>query len=205
VKDKIILELGTGIGTDAALLVENGAKYYGIELSPESLKLARMRFEIFGLTGEFENISIEEFRYPSSLLKPDLVYSFGVIHHTVDPEAALTNIVKQMKSGCEFKIMVYAKNSWKMAMIESGLDRYEAQNGVPIAYTYTKLEAISLINNSGLELVDIKQDHCFMYDIEKYKNNEYALQPHFAAMSEEMLTAVKKELGWHLLINAIKP
>jgi len=92
-----------------------------------------------------------------------------------------------------------------MAMINSGLDQYEAQKGVPIAYTYTIEEANDLFTKCGLIVTDIKQEHLFMYEIEKYKRNIYALEPWFEKMSEEMLIALKKNLGWHLLINAVKP
>ena len=38
----------------------------------------------------------------------------------------------------EFRLMMYAKHSWKNAMIEAGLDQPEAQSGCPIAYTHTR-------------------------------------------------------------------
>ena len=51
-RDKRVLEIGCGIGTDAVNFVRAGADYTGVELSEVSLDLARRRFEIFGLHGE---------------------------------------------------------------------------------------------------------------------------------------------------------
>jgi hypothetical protein len=43
-----------------------------------------------------------------------------------------------------------------------------------------------------------------MYNVEQYRQGKYELEPWFAEMSEEMRTAVKEYLGWHLLIKAKK-
>src|SRR5262249_4554724 len=43
-KDKEVLEVGCGIGTDATNFARAGAKYTGIELSETSLDLAKQRF-----------------------------------------------------------------------------------------------------------------------------------------------------------------
>ena len=204
-KGKKVLEIGAGIGTDAAMFAENGAEYHGIELSPESLSLARKRFELFHLQGSFTATSVEDLNLKSmGIFSPDLVYSFGVIHHTIDPRSALENVVKQVEKGCRFKLMVYAKNSWKMAMIEAGLDQHEAQSEVPIAFSYTIEEAVRLVKESGLKVEKICQDHVFMYNVEKYRAYNYELEPWFANMPMEIKEALKSKLGWHLLIDAVK-
>jgi hypothetical protein len=43
-----------------------------------------------------------------------------------------------------------------------------------------------------------------MYNVPKYRQGIYELEPWFEAMSEEMREAVKEYLGWHLLIKAKK-
>jgi 2-polyprenyl-3-methyl-5-hydroxy-6-metoxy-1,4-benzoquinol methylase len=63
----------------------------------------------------------------------DLIYSFGVLHHTPNISIAIRNIFKMLKTGGQFKLMLYAKNSLKNFEIQDGLDQYEAQSGVPIA------------------------------------------------------------------------
>ena len=59
-KGKRVLEIGCGIGTDAVNFARAGANYTGIDLSSESIKLAKQRFEVFGLTGEFFEANAEE-------------------------------------------------------------------------------------------------------------------------------------------------
>jgi hypothetical protein len=41
-----------------------------------------------------------------------------------------------------------------------------------------------------------------MYNIDRYKQGEYELEPWFAAMPKAMREAVKEYLGWHLLVKA---
>jgi hypothetical protein len=102
----------------------------------------------------------------------------------------------------EFRLMLYAKDSWKDAMIEAGLDQPEAQSGCPIAFTYTRDEVMALLEPAGFRVVSMWQDHIFPYVIEKYVRYEYELQPWFAAMPHAMFRALEKRFGWHMLIVA---
>ena len=98
--------------------------------------------------------------------------------------------------------MVYASNSWKNALINSGFDQPEAQSGCPIANTYTKNEITLLFENAGLSITNIKQDHIFMYRIDEYIQYEYQLEPWFEVMPSDLRRSIEAELGWHLLIDA---
>lgn len=201
-KGKLVLEIGCGIGTDATNFVRNGAIYTGVELSSQSLMLAKKRFEIFNLPGRFLEGNAEEIDQLLEGEKFDLVYSFGVLHHTPSFERALKGIRSLMHKDSEFKIMVYAKNSWKNAMIEAGLDQPEAQSGCPIANTYTNYEIRHLLEESGYSILNIKQDHVFPYVIEEYKKYNYIREPWFRSMTPEVFNAIEKQLGWHLLVDA---
>jgi cyclopropane fatty-acyl-phospholipid synthase-like methyltransferase len=52
-KDKRVLEIGCGIGTDSINFVKNGAKLTAIELSEESLYLCKKRFNLNKLKSDF--------------------------------------------------------------------------------------------------------------------------------------------------------
>jgi 2-polyprenyl-3-methyl-5-hydroxy-6-metoxy-1,4-benzoquinol methylase len=201
-KGKRVLEIGCGIGTDATNFARYGAIYTGVELSTESLKLAEQRFDIFGLSGRFIEGNAEEI---DRLLKGeayDLIYSFGVLHHTPSLENALNGIRTLMHPNSVFKMMVYAENSWKSAMIAAGLDQPEAQYGCPIANTYTNLEIEEILRKSGLTLKAIEQDHIFPYVVEEYKKYNYVREVWFQAMPQEVLRALETKLGWHMLVTS---
>src|SRR6476646_8450809 len=52
-KGKKVLEIGSGIGTDATNFARAGAEYTGVELSGESMELTEKRFKVYGLPGKF--------------------------------------------------------------------------------------------------------------------------------------------------------
>jgi hypothetical protein len=99
--------------------------------------------------------------------------------------------------------MVYAKNSWKNASIESGLDQPEAQFGCPIANVYSKREIHELMSISGFKCLEIDQSHIFPYKVEKYVKYEYEYEDWFRAMPKSMFSKLEKVLGWHLLVKAV--
>ena len=79
-----VLEIGCGLGTDGAQFAKAGADYTGIDLTEASVELARKRFELSGLKGEFRVADAEKLDFPDASF--DLVYSHGVLHHTPDTE-----------------------------------------------------------------------------------------------------------------------
>lgn len=202
-RGKRVLEIGSGIGSDAVEFARHGAAYVGIDLSAESVAMSRQRFELFDLAGEFHVMDAADSAAVAGLGQFDLVYSCGVLHHYPDMTACLDNIHNALQPNGEFRMLVYAKNSWKYAMIQKGLDQFEAQSDCPYAKAYSREEIYDLLQGQ-FEVLRIRQDHCFMYNVPKYRAGEYELEPWFAAMPEDMRAAVKEYLGWHLLIKARK-
>lgn len=199
---KKVLEVGCGMGTDTINFARAGALVTAVDLSDESLKLARKRAKVLGLEDRivFHQANAEELASHVPVAVYDLVYSFGVIHHTPNPSNALAQIKRYMDSSSELKLMLYAKHSWKNIMIEAGYDQPEAQSGCPVAFTYTADEIRNLLD--GYEILEIRQDHIFPFVIEKYIKYEYEIVPWFSSMPKEMFSALEKSLGWHMLITA---
>ena len=196
---KKVLEVGCGMATEGINYARAGATYTGTDLSVESLDLAKKRFEVYNKEGNFYLGNSEELSSFVPVETYDLIYSFGVIHHSPYPERIISEIKKYMNKDSVLKIMLYAKDSWKNYMIEAGHDQPEAQYGCPIANTYTNDEVRELLD--GFD-VSIEQYHIFPYQIEPYKRGEFVKQPWFEAMPDEIFEVLKKNLGWHLLITA---
>jgi SAM-dependent methyltransferase len=196
---KRVLEVGCGIGTAAVNFARCGADYTGVELSEASLELTRQRFDVYGLDGRFVLCNAEQLSHHVERDFYDLVYSFGVIHHSPNQRGIVEEIRKVIRNDGEFRCMLYAKNSWKDIMIEAGFDQPEAQRGCPYATTYTR-EMVRDLYNGLFEVASVNQAHIFPYVVEKYVNYEYELQPWFKAMPREMFEAIEQRLGWHMLI-----
>ncbi len=204
-KSKKVLEIGFGIGTDAIEFLKNGAFYTGLELSNKSLDITKKRMEIFNLKknsnlicDEAENIS----KYFNKKNKFDLIYSFGVLHHSSSLQKCINEIHKVMTKKTEFKLMLYAKNSYKYFLTNNNLSRYEAQKGVPIIDFYEIADIKKLFKKFIIK--EIYQDFIFPYKIPEYKKNKYVKVPHFKYMNKKIFNVLKKNLGEHLLITVKK-
>lgn len=202
-RGKKVLEIGCGIGTDAVNFARAGAHYFGVELSEESLNICKERFKVFGLKGSFVNCNAENLGSFLSENEFDLIYSFGVIHHSPNPQRIFEQLPTFLKKDGELRVMLYNKDSWKAMMIEAGFDQPEAQYGCPIAFSYAQDEIPSLITHQ-FEIKNITLDHIFPYKIEKYKNYIYEKEDWIEAMPPEKFRVMEKNLGWHMLITAQK-
>ncbi len=198
---KKVLEIGCGLATAGINFARYGAEYTGVELSADSLALAKKRFDVYNQYGNFYEGNAEELTNFLPEDKYHLIYSWGVLHHTPHPEKAMAEISKYLAKDGVFKLMLYASESWKNYMISIGLDQPEAQYGCPVAYTYTEEEIYDLLGDH-FEVVSIERDHIFPYQIEPYKKGEYIKEPWFETMPDEMFEVLEKKLGWHLLITA---
>lgn len=105
-----VLEIGCGIGTDGAQFAKAGADYTGVDLTDAAIELARKRFELFGLKGQFQVADAENLDFQDESF--DVVYSHGVLHHTPDIDAAVREIHRVLKPGGRAIVMLYHRGSY---------------------------------------------------------------------------------------------
>jgi ubiquinone/menaquinone biosynthesis C-methylase UbiE len=217
-KGKKVLEIGCGIGTDTMNFARAGAEVTAVDLSSESLKLAKQRAEVFGLSDRinFYEANAERLSEFIPEQKYDLIYSFGVIHHSPHPEEIIKQInEKFVKEGTTLKLMVYYRYSWKvlwMLLLEKGkfwkLDAIiakhsEAQTGCPVTYSYTKKTIKDLIGE-GFEMKETFAEHIFPYQIPKYVKYEYVKVWYWRMLPESVFRKFERTFGWHLCATAKK-
>lgn len=214
---KKVLEIGCGLGTDSINFARAGASVTAVDLSTESLNLARQRAEVFGLSDKiaFYNANSEELSKIVPVEPYDLIYSFGVLHHTPHPDAALAEIRKYARHGTELKLMMYYRWSWKVLWIlaQEGFKfsqtdaliakHSEAQTGCPVTYVYDKKSLTGYVNKQGFEVKDIFVDHVFPYRIPDYVQYRYKREWYFAWMPKPLFNAFQRAFGWHLCVTAV--
>jgi ubiquinone/menaquinone biosynthesis C-methylase UbiE len=216
-RDKRVLEIGCGIGTDTMNFARNVASVTAVDLSEKSLEMARKRAEVFGLTGRirFFHGSAEQLDEIMPQETFDLIYSFGVIHHTPHPDRVLEQVRKYVRPGSTAKIMVYHRHSWKVfwILMTYGKGRFwrlpevvarhsEAETGCPVTYTYTKRELRELLERHGFKVKQMQVEHIFPYRIRDYVQYRYVKEWYFRWMPEPFFHALEKRLGWHLCVTA---
>ncbi len=97
-KDKLILDAGCGTGYKSLVLAEAnpGSKIIGIDLSEQSLDLARKRFQHHGIeSGEFQQLSIYEL--PKLDLEFDYINCDDVLYLVPEPVIALEAMKSVLK------------------------------------------------------------------------------------------------------------
>lgn len=216
-RGKKVLEIGCGIGTDTINFARAGAQVTTVDLSEKSLELARRRAAVFGLEdrirfcpGNAEQLST--FVPPEPY---DLIYSFGVIHHTPHPDAVLEQLRQYARPGTTVKIMVYHRRSWKVAwiLLTEGRGKFwklqdlvaknsEAQTGCPVTYTYTRREGRELLARHGFRVTDVRVGHIFPYRISDYLKYQYVKEWYFRWMPRPVFRLLERRFGWHLLLTA---
>ena len=202
-RGKDVLEIGCGIGTDTINFARAGAQVTAVELSGESLHLCRQRFEMFGLEARFYQADVEKLSAEVPVEPYDLVYSFGVVHHTPDPRRGVEEMMRYMHPGSELRLMLYAKVSWKNFLIQLERMQPEAQPDCPVAFTYTARSIRQLLR--GLEVISIRKDHIFPWSIPEYSQHRYRKVWYFRRMPRPVFRICERLLGWHMLVVARYP
>lgn len=118
-KDKKVLEIGVGNGSHAMLLAKSCKEFYGIDLTEYASKSTKKRMEVFGISNaNIQQMNAEKLNFEDNSF--DLVWSWGVIHHTADTGAVLKEIKRVLKPGGKATVMVYYKSFWYV-YINAGL------------------------------------------------------------------------------------
>jgi SAM-dependent methyltransferase len=107
---KRVLEVGVGLGTDFVQFVRAGAEATGLDLTEAAVDAVRRRLALEGLQAELLVGDAE--RLPFGDRAFDLVYSWGVLHHTPDTRRALDEVRRVIGPGGEARIMLYSRRSW---------------------------------------------------------------------------------------------
>lgn len=148
-----VLEIGCGLGTDGARFAQAGADYTGIDLTEAAIGLARTRFEISGLRGEFRVADAENLDFADASF--DRVYSHGVLHHTPDTARAIREIHRVLKPGGRAFVMLYHRGSYNYRigiriLRRAGARLLKSENGIRIVHSLTGEPVESLREHAGL-------------------------------------------------------
>ncbi len=109
-RGKTVLEIGVGMGTDHVNFARAGANLSGVDLTEHGVSLVRRRLELEGLESDLRVGDAERLPYDDGSF--DVVYSWGVLHHTPDSDRAIAEAIRVVKPGGRLCVMLYARHSW---------------------------------------------------------------------------------------------
>jgi ubiquinone/menaquinone biosynthesis C-methylase UbiE len=147
-KNLKILEIGCGIGVDSIQFARAGNHMTLLDLTFESLKITKKRLENENLTAKYIEGDAENLPFASDSF--DMVYSYGVIHHSPNTEVSVKEIFRVLKPGGQAIVMLYSKYS---AMVYSNLLINE---GIRQGYLF-KYKSLQKVINHRTELQSAKE------------------------------------------------
>jgi ubiquinone/menaquinone biosynthesis C-methylase UbiE len=147
-----VLEIGVGMGADYLEWLKAGAQASGVDLSSNSLEWARRRCELAGFSHDLQSADAERLPFPDNTF--DIVYSYGVMHHSPNTDQCVREAWRVLRPGGQVKVMIYHHPSLTGLMLwlrygalrgkslrQSVYDHLES----PGTKTFTQAEAGSLM------------------------------------------------------------
>jgi ubiquinone/menaquinone biosynthesis C-methylase UbiE len=100
-----VLEIGLGSASDFIRWARNGAQLWGRDLTQASVELTKERLALEGLSANVATGDAEALDLPSDYF--DIVYSYGVLHHTPDTQRAIREVYRVTRPGGTARVMIY--------------------------------------------------------------------------------------------------
>ncbi len=206
---KKVLEVGVGAGTDFLQWNRSGAQAYGVDLTFNGIQHTQKRLNVYGfdakrlMTADAETLPFKDSSF-------DLVYSWGVIHHSPDTVRALKEIIRVTRPGGRCKIMVYNRHSlwtfflWAKTALMKGrpwksfawcLHHYQESIGTK-AYTARELkEILSQISGIGYQINSW---------ITVYDKLDLIPSRHLRWVGRLMAKILGDAFGWYMTMDIVK-
>jgi ubiquinone/menaquinone biosynthesis C-methylase UbiE len=220
-KGKAVLEIGVGAGADFQNWCTYALQATGVDLTEKAIALTRERLELNSIpperyalqTADAENLPFEDDSF-------DLVYSWGVLHHTPDTARAFQEVFRVLKPGGAVRAMIYHVPSWGglMMYLRCGLARGKfgmtmkeaifSDLESPGTKAYTLEEARQLLVEAGFEKISASSklspgDLLTVKPSKKYGSSIYKLIWRF--YPRWLVRLIGDRYGLGLLLEAKKP
>ena len=194
-RDRRLLEIGCGIGTDLVRFARRGARVTGIDLAQRSIDLARRNVDLHG-------VSAEDLRVADGGALPfedghfDVVYAHGVIQYAANPARLIAEAHRVLRPGGEAIFMVYNRYSWLSGL--SKLTRVALEHAdAPVLRTFSTREYRRLLG--GFASVRIVPER-FPVPSRLHRGWKGALYNRFfVGLFNVLPRVIVRPLGWHLM------
>ena len=192
---KRVLEIGVGMGADFVRWVRAGAVGTGVDLTERAVELTRRRLDDEGLTAELRVADAESLPFPDEHF--DLVYSWGVLHHTPRPAEALREAQRVLAPNGELKLMLYHRHSW---VAGAAWVRFCLLRGKPFASLRT---AVGHVESPGTQAFTRAELSALLPQLDRL-----LVAPHLSHWDRKWTPLISGLLGdrygWFLLVSGSK-
>lgn len=107
---KDVLEIGVGMGADHLEWARAQPRTLtGVDLTQRAVEFTRTRLDLNGFTSDVRTADAERLPFPDESF--DIVYSWGVLHHSPDTPRAIDEVWRVLRPGGRASVMVYHRLS----------------------------------------------------------------------------------------------
>lgn len=210
-----VLEIGVGLGSDHLSFAAAGARMHALDLSAEHLRHTRRHLAFHGLRTEARLGDAERNPWPDESF--DLVYSFGVLHHTPGTAEAIQEVLRVLRPGGTALIGLYHRDSWfywlstilsrgivRLGLLRKGKRRLLSESeyrsagndALPLVKVYSRRQARRLF--TGFETVTTST-HCVAAE-----HFPKPLFPLLRRLPPGLLERWLRFGGWYVILRATK-
>lgn len=210
-----VLEIGVGLGADHESYARAGANLHGIDLTDRAVAFTSQRLALQSLRSDLKVGDAEALQFSDNSF--DLVYSWGVIHHSPDTAKAAREILRVLKPGGRFRVMIYHKRSLVGAMLwlRYGLARgrpflslaevYATYLESPGTKAYTQREARGLFSSAASVTTKIELTHGDLLESEAGQRHQgLILAIAKRTWPRWLLRRIGRGFGLFLLVSGVK-
>lgn len=210
---KRVLEVGCGLGTDLASFARGGAFTFGIDLTERHLRATGKRFRQDERVARLARADAENLPFRSDSV--DVVYSFGVLHHTPDTTRAVREVHRVLKPGGRAIVGLYHRDSdvfWRSYVLGQGIlrakfltdgyrktlsriERRTHSEAVPLVKVYSRRGAARLF--AGFRNVTVAVRHFSFEQTGPWGHRAGRLLGRFESRIARMI-------GWYVIVRAEK-
>ncbi len=193
---KRVLEVGVGMGADLLRWMDAGADATGVDLTKRAVAITRRRLGEAGFDADVRVADAERLPFESDSF--DIVYSWGVLHHSPSPPTALAEACRVLAPGGRLKLMLYHRRSW---VALAAWARFCLLRGRPFA---TLGDAVAHVESPGTKAYTTGEVRAMLTGMV-----EVSVRPTLTAWDRKIAPGVARlfgdRWGWFLLVEATKP
>jgi len=216
-----ILEIGVGGGADFSNWCRHARHATGVDLTQHAIELTSERLRLEGVADDRYTLRTADAEaLPFDDASFDLVYSWGVLHHTPDTRAAFAEAFRVLEPGGQLKAMIYHVPSWTGALLAArygwlrGDFRLTQKEALfrhlesPGTKAYSLGEARAMLEHVGFAAVSVWTELA-VGDLLTLKLGEKYRSPVFsivrALYPRWLVKRIGRRWGLNLMITARKP